>query len=79
MSGRPQRAGSAIPALVIHGEDDRLVPVDASAVFAGAPLVERRTYPDLRHELHNEPEGPAIVDEIIAWLREHAPVRPVLG
>ena len=33
------------------------------------PLVERRTYPDLRHELHNEPEGPAIIDEIVAWLR----------
>ncbi|MEX1170450.1 MAG: hypothetical protein WEE50_09945 [Chloroflexota bacterium] len=28
----------------------------------------RRTYPGLRHELHNEPEGPAIVDEVIAWL-----------
>jgi alpha-beta hydrolase superfamily lysophospholipase len=64
--------GFGIPALVIHGEDDRLVPVDASAVFAGAPLIERRTYPDLRHELHNEPEGPTIVDEIIAWLREQA-------
>ncbi len=41
------------------------------------PLVERRTYPDLRHELHNEPEGPAIVDEIIAWLRERAAGVPV--
>ena len=33
------------------------------------PGVERRTFPDLRHELHNEPEGPAIVDDVIAWLR----------
>jgi alpha-beta hydrolase superfamily lysophospholipase len=48
------------------------VPHEASAVFEGAPGVERRTYPGLRHELHNEPEGPQVVDEIIAWLRERA-------
>jgi alpha-beta hydrolase superfamily lysophospholipase len=71
--------GFGIPALVIHGEDDRLVPVDASAVFAGAPLVERRTYPDLRHELHNEPEGPEIIDEIVAWLRQSLRPTGVLG
>ena len=33
------------------------------------PGVERRTFPGLRHERHNEPEGPAIIDEIVAWLR----------
>jgi alpha-beta hydrolase superfamily lysophospholipase len=69
--------GFGIPTLVLHGEADGLVPVAASAVLAGAPLVERRTYPDLRHELHNEPEGPAIVDAIIAWLRERAAGAPV--
>jgi acylglycerol lipase len=62
--------GFRIPALVLHGEDDGLVPVTASEVLATAPLVERRTYPGLRHELHNEPEGPAIIDEVIAWLRD---------
>jgi acylglycerol lipase len=61
--------GFGIPTLVLHGEDDRLVPATASQVLATAPGVERRTYPDLRHELHNEPEGEAIVDEIIAWIR----------
>lgn len=64
--------GFGIPTLVVHGEDDHLVPVSASAGFEGAPLVERRTYPGLRHELHNEPEGPAIIDEIVAWLRDVA-------
>jgi acylglycerol lipase len=68
--------GFGIPTLVLHGEDDRLVPVGASAVFEGAPLVDRRTYPDLRHELHNEPEGPTIVDEIIGWLRKEAAGAP---
>lgn len=64
--------GLGIPTLVLHGLDDGLVPHEASAVFDGAPGVERRTYPGLRHELHNEPEGPQVVDEIIAWLRERA-------
>jgi alpha-beta hydrolase superfamily lysophospholipase len=63
-------AGFGIPVLVLHGEDDGLVPVSASEVLGGVPLVERRTYPALRHELHNEPEGPSIVEEIIAWLRD---------
>lgn len=72
-------SGFGIPTLVLHGEADGLVPTDASAILADAPHVERRTYPDLRHELHNEPEGPAILDEVVAWLREHAPARPVLG
>lgn len=62
-------AGLGLPTLVLHGLDDGLVPPSASAPFEGAPGVERRTYPGLRHELHNEPEGPAIVEEVIAWLR----------
>jgi alpha-beta hydrolase superfamily lysophospholipase len=62
--------GFGLPTLVLHGEDDRLVPTDASAILATVPGVERRTFPELRHELHNEPEGPAIVDDVIAWLRQ---------
>ncbi len=62
--------GFGMPTLVLHGEADRLVPTDASAVLATVPGVERRTFPELRHELHNEPEGPAIIDDIIAWLRQ---------
>lgn len=63
-----------IPLLVLHGLDDGLVPARASEVLAALPDVERRTYPGLRHELHNEPEGPEIIDEVIAWLRERARV-----
>ena len=62
-------AGLALPTLVLHGLDDGLVPATASEVLATLPNVERRTYPGLRHELHNEPEGPAILDEVIEWLR----------
>jgi alpha-beta hydrolase superfamily lysophospholipase len=64
--------GLTLPTLVLHGLDDGLVPARASEVLASLPNVERRTYPGLRHELHNEPEGPAIIDEIIAWIRARA-------
>jgi acylglycerol lipase len=65
--------GFGIPTLVVHGEGDRLVPVGASAVLQGAPGVDRRTYPGLFHELHNEREGRTIIDDVIAWLRSHVP------
>lgn len=58
-----------IPTLVIHGEEDSLVPVAASAALGDVPGVTRRTYPGIRHELHNEPEGPRIVAEVIAWIQ----------
>lgn len=66
-------AGSiTLPTLVLHGLGDGLVPASASEVFEGVEGIERRTYPGLRHELHNEPEGPQILDEVIAWIRERA-------
>lgn len=61
-----------LPTLVLHGLDDRLVPAAASEILATLPNVERRKYPGLRHELHNEPEGPAILHEVIGWLQERA-------
>jgi alpha-beta hydrolase superfamily lysophospholipase len=60
----------AIPTLVYHGEADRLVPPAASAPLADVPGVVRRTWPDLRHESHNEPDSPAVIGAVIAWLRE---------
>lgn len=70
--------GFGIQALVLHGEDDGLVPAQASEVLAGAPGVERRTYPGLRHELHNEPEGPEIIAQVIDWIRQQT-ARPDPG
>ncbi|HET9084958.1 MAG TPA: alpha/beta hydrolase [Candidatus Limnocylindrales bacterium] len=64
------------PTLVMHGLDDGLVPPSATEVFEGVPGVERRTYPGLRHELHNEPEGLDVVDDVIAWLEERARLSP---
>jgi alpha-beta hydrolase superfamily lysophospholipase len=62
----------ALPTLIIHGGADRIVPVESSEVIASVAGVTRRTYPDHRHELHNEPDGQAVLDDVIAWLRERA-------
>ena len=60
----------AIPTLVVHGGDDRLVPTDSSASLGGRPGVTRRVYPNVRHELHNEPIGRQVVAEEIEWIRD---------
>ncbi|HEY8439466.1 MAG TPA: lysophospholipase [Candidatus Limnocylindrales bacterium] len=59
----------SVPTLVVHGEDDRLVPSAASEPLAAVPGVTRRTHPGLRHEMHNEPEAEEVIAGIVAWLR----------
>jgi acylglycerol lipase len=57
-----------IPTLVMHGGADTIVPPQSTAILGELPGVERRLYPGLRHEILNEPEGPEIVAEIVAWV-----------
>jgi lysophospholipase len=61
----------SIPTFVIHGGSDTLVPPEASQLLLGLPGVERRLYPDLRHECLNEPEGREVTADILSWLDEH--------
>lgn len=57
-----------LPTLVLHGGKDRLVPVAATEIFGALPNAKRVVYPDLGHELFNEPNGAQIIDEVIAWI-----------
>jgi alpha-beta hydrolase superfamily lysophospholipase len=61
----------SIPTFVIHGGSDTLVPPEASQLLLGLPGVERRLYPDLRHECLNEPEGREVTTDILSWLDDH--------
>ncbi len=72
----PQLAALGIPTLILHGSDDRRVPPSASEELGGLSTVTRTVHEGLRHELHNEPEGEAVVSGIVAWLREHVESRP---
>jgi alpha-beta hydrolase superfamily lysophospholipase len=59
-----------VPTLVTHGGDDRLVPPRATEPLGRVAGVTRVLYPDLRHETLFEPEGPEVVADMVAWLRE---------
>lgn len=63
-----QHGAITTPTLVIHGADDPLVPPSASAGLASSQGVERRLYPTLRHELHNEAEGAEVMGDVGDWI-----------
>lgn len=70
------RAGIAnitMPTFVQHGGDDGLVPDEASEILETLPNVERIVYPDLRHEIYNEPNRFEIIDTMIAWVDANLP------
>jgi acylglycerol lipase len=64
-----RRRSMPMPTLVIHGGDDRLVPTVESEPLAALEQVTRIVYPGLRHETFMEPEGPAVVADVVAWLQ----------
>lgn len=75
--GFPQRLPAlTIPLLIMHGADDRLTPPAGSLLvneLASSPDKTLRLYEGLRHEILNEPEGPEVIAEIVAWLDAHDP------
>ena len=60
---------AAPPILVQHGADDSIVPAASTVALGAMAGVQRIEYPGLRHEIFNEPSGPAVLDDLIAWLR----------
>ena len=60
-----------VPTLVLHGAEDELVEPAASAGLAQSDAVTRQVLPGLRHEIHNEPEGPQVLGEITDWIDAH--------
>lgn len=72
----PKRLPSlTLPLLILHGADDRLTPPGGSRMvdeLASSPDKTLKLYPGLRHEILNEPERDAVIDEIIAWLIAHS-------
>jgi len=62
----------ALPTLIIQGGADPVTSRVGSAAYAGAAppgVVTYREYPGLFHEVLNEPEGVAILEEVVAWLK----------
>ncbi len=57
-----------VPAYVLHGAEDQLVPVDASEALGRLPNVTRKVWDGLRHECLNEPEQDEVLAAIGVWL-----------
>jgi alpha-beta hydrolase superfamily lysophospholipase len=68
----PQRAPAlTAPLLVVHGSDDRLIPVEGSRRLVGSvgsDDVELKVYPGLYHEVFNEPERDQVLGDVVSWI-----------
>jgi alpha-beta hydrolase superfamily lysophospholipase len=68
----PQRAGALkAPLLVVHGEQDKLVPADGSRQLVecvGSTDVHLKIYPELYHEVFNEPERAVVLGDVASWI-----------
>jgi alpha-beta hydrolase superfamily lysophospholipase len=68
----PQRAAAlSAPLLVVHGEQDKLVPVDGSHHLLECVASEDahlKVYPELYHEVFNEPERAVVLDDVASWI-----------
>ena len=60
-----------VPMIWLHGQDDQLVPYDATAAgwpaVAGA-TVETKTYPGARHEIFNETNRDQVLDDVTEFV-----------
>ena len=70
------RCAAAItaPLLVVHGGQDKLIPVDGSRRFVecvGSTDVNLKVYPALFHEVFNEPEQAVVLDDVVSWIEVH--------
>lgn len=68
----PLRAGGFTkPLLVVHGEKDRLVLASGSEHLVecvASEDVHLKIYPELYHEVFNEPERDRVLDDVVSWI-----------
>ncbi|HEX2284715.1 MAG TPA: alpha/beta hydrolase [Mycobacterium sp.] len=68
----PQRAAAlTMPLLVVHGEQDKLIPVDGSHHLlecVASSDAHLKVYPELYHEVFNEPERAVVLDDVTSWI-----------
>jgi len=68
----PQRARAlTAPLLVVHGAEDHIVRASGSERLvecAGSQDVHLKIYPQLYHEVFNEPERQRVLDDVTTWI-----------
>ena len=63
-----------LPLLILHGEADGVCPVSGSEYLYQQAASDDKMliiYPELFHEIHNEPEQEKILADILTWLDGH--------
>jgi alpha-beta hydrolase superfamily lysophospholipase len=68
----------AVPVLILHGSDDRMVPPDGSREFFSKlrhPDREFREYPGGYHGLFADHDWEQVVSDVAQWLESHLPSR----
>jgi alpha-beta hydrolase superfamily lysophospholipase len=65
-----------VPLLLLHGEDDPITSARATAELyaqAGSGDKTLRTYPGVRHEIHNDLGREEVLAEVADWLLARLP------
>ncbi|MEM4576337.1 MAG: alpha/beta hydrolase [Candidatus Nezhaarchaeales archaeon] len=63
-----------VPALIMHGADDKIVPVEASRKLYNALKIQNKNlkiYPNMKHEILNEVAKQNVLSDILGWLQSH--------
>jgi len=63
-----------LPVLVLHGGDDKLAaPSGGKLVYDSVASADKthKVYDGLFHEIFNEPEQDAVLDDVVTWLDRH--------
>jgi len=71
---RANLADITLPIFIIHGGGDRIVDSSGSqALYDGVAAEDKslKIYPELYHEVVNEPERDMVLNDILNWLDEH--------
>ena len=71
-----QREHITLPLLVMHGAADAMTAPEGSKVFHQAIASEDkslRIYPELYHEIFNEPERETVLEELSSWILQRVP------
>lgn len=71
---RDQASKIKLPIRIMHGSEDVLAAASGSELLfkeISSSDKELKIYQGLFHEIFNEPEGPEIFSEVIAWLDNH--------
>jgi alpha-beta hydrolase superfamily lysophospholipase len=65
-----------VPVLLLHGQDDALVPAQVSRDIAekvSSSDVTIQVFPELYHEIWNEPEQEETIGAMVEWITKHVP------